>query len=95
MGEVVAPVALVASAIGGIVSGRKQRKESKAARQAAQAANQASKASVVTQTNTVADPTTTTAQTSEDALQKRAKKRMSMTDTINTFTPAGLRNKLG
>lgn len=95
MGEVLALTALVGAGISAGASAYSQHKQSKAARQASRAATEASKASVVTQTNTAAAPTTTTAQASEEAMQKKARKRMSMSDTVNTFSPAGLRNTLG
>lgn len=95
MGEVAAFALLAGAAVSAGASAYTQHKQSEAARAASRAVTEASKASVVTQTNTAAAPTTTTAQASEEAVQKKAKKRMSMSDTVNTFSPAGLRNTLG
>lgn len=95
MGEALAITALIGSAINAGASAYSQHKQSKAARRAAASIERASKKSIVTQTNTTAAQNVTTAQNSEENVQKKAKKRMSINDTVNTFTPAGLRNKLG
>lgn len=80
------------SAIGSIVAGKKQKK---AASAASAAMDKASKTSVITATNTAAPQTATTAQQSETAVAKAARKRYSLSDTVNNFTPAGLRKTLG
>ena len=92
MGSMVSTIGAGLVGIASIVGGHKK---SKSARSAGRAIEQASKASVVTTTNTAAAPTINEVQNSEEYVHRRAKKRLSMTDTVNTFTPAGLRNTVG
>lgn len=93
MGSVVSTIGSGLVGIASIVGGHKK---SKAARAAGRAVESASKASVVTTTNTAAPaPVVQQAAQSEADVQRRAKKRLSMEDAVNTFTPAGLRRTVG
>ena len=92
MGDAVSFTGSLISSVGAIIAGNKQKKTASAA---SAAMDKASKTSVITATNTAAPQTATTAQQSEAAVAKAARKRYSLSDTVNNFTPAGLRKTLG
>ena len=98
MGAPVSSVLAVASIVGSGIQAHAANKAAKrqasAANSAAKAMDKAAKTSVITTTEAAA-PVTQSAETSEASVQKAAKKRFSYSNTVNNFTPTGLRKTLG
>lgn len=98
MGDPITAALAVTAVAGAGYQAHKAHKASKAqnyaASKATKAMDRAAKTSVVTPPEAAA-PVTQTAQASESAVQKAAKKRFGYTDTVNNFTPSGLRKTLG
>ncbi len=100
MGDPITATVLAVSAITGAgiqahSANKASKRQQSAANEAARAMDKATQTSVVTTTNTAAPTSTTTAQQAETAVAKAARKRFSLSDTVNNFTPAGLRKTLG
>lgn len=86
--------AVAGSAISGVTSLKSSRDQKKAASAAAQAAADAADTSATVSTSqTAANPTETQAG-SERATQTAAKRRMSVSDTVNKFASNGMRRTL-
>lgn len=98
MGEPVTTGLAIASLVGSAVSGAAAIKSSsdqrKAARAAAQAAADAADTSVTAATSTTAAKPTESQASSEHAVQSAAKRRMTISDTINRFQSNGFRKQL-
>lgn len=91
MGEALLVGALL-SGVAGLKSSHDQRK---AARAASRAAEAAANAPATVSTSTAAAATTNTEGNAEQAVQQKAKRRFTVSDTVNRFSSSGLRNTLG
>lgn len=92
--SIAAGAAIVGSAISGAASLKSSRDQKKAARAAAQAAADAADTSATVSTSQTAATPTETQAGSERAIQTAAKRRMSVSDTVNKFASNGMRRTL-